>query len=132
MDGRTRQTVSIINDHTFTDANSVKQSRYQQFRIQDPEYASFVDTVHYVQPTQVQLDEFQQSMLLYPSGFLDDDQLFRAYSRTPGTVVMTVSRAVAERVNNFVTSRLFGETAPSAMCPAPPCPEGQTSSLTGE
>lgn len=41
--GRVSTTVSILNDPTFTQENSVKHALYQQFRIVDADYARFVD-----------------------------------------------------------------------------------------
>ena len=56
--GKVSNTVSIVNDHTFTH-NAVKHALYQQFRILDKDYEAFVDMVCYMQPTQQQLDQFQ-------------------------------------------------------------------------
>lgn len=102
VDGRVSTTVSILNDHTFNQENSTKHGLYQQFRILDADYASFVDLVHYVQPTQAQLDEFQEAVVLCEPGYLEDDQIFLAFSRRQDTTIMTVSQATAQRVNNIV------------------------------
>ena len=72
-----------------------KHALYQQFRVLDRDFGDFLDLLRYLQPTQQQLDEFQQSLVLCPSGPLDDDQLFQAFNHTSNTVIMTVSRAVA-------------------------------------
>ena len=75
-------TISILNDTTFSEQNSVKHALYQQFRIVDRDYAAFEDLLRYLQPTQDQLDDFQQSVVLCPPGFLDDDQLYGAFANT--------------------------------------------------
>ena len=95
VDSRTCSTTSILNDNTFGEQNAVKHALYQQFRVLDRDYGDFLDLLRYLQPTQQQLDEFQQSLVLCPSGPLDDDQLFQAFNHTSNTVIMTVSRAVA-------------------------------------
>ena len=61
---------------------------------------------------QEQLDDFQDSIVLFPPGFLDDEQLFHVFSRTNDTVTMTVSRRVAQRINTVVTQKLFGDQHP--------------------
>lgn len=48
----------------------------------DRDYAAFVDLVRYLQPSKEQLDDFQDGIVLYPLGILDDDNLFDAFSRT--------------------------------------------------
>lgn len=64
VDGRVSSTTSILNDSTFSEQNSAKHALYQQFRIVDRDYAAFVDLLRYLQPTQDQLDDFQQSVVL--------------------------------------------------------------------
>ena len=46
-----------------------------------------------------------------PSGLLDDHQLFEAFNNTSGTVIMTVSRAAVQRVNNMVVNSLLSGQA---------------------
>ena len=50
--GKVSSTTSILNDDTFSSANSEKHTLFQQFRIIDPEYARFLDMIRYIQPTQ--------------------------------------------------------------------------------
>ena len=52
--GRVSTTVSILNDATFTNENSVKHGLYQQFRIVDPEYVTlltYCDTASPLSPS---------------------------------------------------------------------------------
>lgn len=51
VDGRVSSTSSILNTQTFSPANAVRHSLYEQFRIVDPDYACFVNHVC-IQPTQ--------------------------------------------------------------------------------
>ena len=96
LEGRVSNTVSVLNDHTFQQENSVKHALYQQFRILDADYARFVDFVRYTQPRQRQLDEFQADVVLCPSGDLLDGQIYGAYNRCQETSIMTVSRAATQ------------------------------------
>ena len=102
VDGRVSSTISILNDTTFSEQNSVKHALYQQFRIVDRDYAAFVDLLRY---------------LLCPTGFLDDDQLYGAFANTRDTVIMTISRAAAQRINNIVPQKLFAEQQPLTNVP---------------
>ena len=91
VQGKTSTTRSILNDDTFVADNSVRHSLYQQFRVVDKDYAAFLEIIRYLQPTQQQLEDFQENLVLYPSGVLADEEIFQAYSRTPDTIIMTVS-----------------------------------------
>ena len=82
VDGGVSTTVSILNDNTFKQENSVKHALYKQFRILDRDYAAFVDLLQYLQPTQAQLDDFQQSVVLRPPGFLEDEEIYGALANT--------------------------------------------------
>jgi len=93
VQGRVSNTVSILNDQTFQQENSVKHVLYQYFHILDAEYTHFVDFLHYNQPTQVQVDEFQADVVPCPSGDLLDNQIYAAYNRCQETSIMTVSCA---------------------------------------
>ena len=85
MDGKTGTTRSILNDQTFGAENSVQHGLYQQFRILDRDYATFLDIICYLQPTHRQLDEFQSFLVLCPSGIVADEDIYQAYSNTPDT-----------------------------------------------
>ena len=115
--GRTCNTISIDNDQTFTEQNSVKHSLYQQFRILDKEYEAFVEMVRYLQPTQRQLDEFQEDVVLCAAGHLEDEQIFHAFNHNSDTTIMTVSRAAAERVNRVLVDKLFAGCQPLSNVP---------------
>ena len=91
VQGKTSTTRSILNDDTFVADNSVRHSLYQQFHVVDKDYAAFLDIIRYLQPTQQQLEDFQENLVLCPSGVLADEEIFQAYSRTPDTIIMTVS-----------------------------------------
>ena len=91
VDGRVPTTRSILNDNTFGEQNAVKHALYQQFRVLDRDYGAFLDLLRYLQPKQEQLDDFQQSLILCPSGPLDDDQLFKALNNTSDTLIMIIS-----------------------------------------
>ena len=95
VQGRIANCISIPNDDTFQQSNSVKHSLYQQFRIVDPHYAHFIDVLRYHQPTQLQ-----------------DEQIFSAFLLNTETSIMTVSRAAAQRVNEIVENKLFRSQAP--------------------
>ena len=73
--GKTGTTRSILNDRTFGAENSVQHGLYQQFRVLDKDYAAFLDIIRYLQPTQHQLDEFQSSLVLCPSGIVADEEI---------------------------------------------------------
>ena len=118
-------TVSILNDHTFQQENSVKHVLYQKFRILDAEYARFVDFVHYTQPSQLQVDEFQADLVLCPAGDLLDDQIYAAYNRCQDTSIMTVFRATAQHVNQIVVSRDFCNQPPLSTVPCTAVANGQ-------
>ena len=105
-------TASILNDDTFTSENAVKHSLYQQFRIIDTEYASFVDLMHYNQPTQEQIDLFQRGMVLCPTGEVTDQQLWHAFQSHSDVSIMTVSRRAAQRLNNIVVEHEFANKIP--------------------
>lgn len=74
---RVSTTVSILNDHTFN--QNSKHALHQQFRILDKDYVAFTNLVHYVKPTQQQLHDFQQSVVLCESGFLDDEEIYHTF-----------------------------------------------------
>ena len=108
VDGRTTTTTtSIINDHTFTSSNAVTHTLYQQFRIVDPEYVKFLDSVRFMSPTQQQVDDMQEGIVLCPDGDLSDQQILWAYQQHPDAAIMTVSRKAAQRINHIVVNHLF-------------------------
>ena len=117
VQGRVSNTVSILNDQTFSQENAVKHSLYQKFRIVDKEYKAFVEMVRYQQPTQRQLDQFQQDLVLCPAGCLADEDIYRAFSRQAQTSIMTVSRAAAQRINGIVVEKLFAGKQPLSNVP---------------
>ena len=117
VDGRITSTTSILNDDTFTSENAVKFSLYQQFRIQDKEYATFVDLIRYNQPTQEQLDVFQRDLVLCPPGELSDEELWRAFRSQSDVSIMTVSRRGAQRINNIVVQHVFADKIPLSDIP---------------
>ena len=80
VEGKTSTTRSILNDHTFVADNSVWHSLYQQFCVVDKDYAAFLDIVRYLQPTQQQLEDFQENLVLCPSGVPANEEIFQAYS----------------------------------------------------
>ena len=110
--GKVPSTSSILNDDTFSSANSVKHTLYQEFRIIDPDYARFIDLIRYTQPTQQQVDNFQKGRVLCPSGDLSDDQPWEAFSSHTDASIMTVSRRAAQRLNTVVVKRLFRQNLP--------------------
>ena len=71
-----------------------------------------MEMVHHLQPTQPQLDHFQEGLVLDPSGFVLDEELYHAFSHQSQTSVMTVSRAAARRINRFVLQELFAGKEP--------------------
>ena len=124
VQGKTSTTRSILNDHAFVADNSVRHSLYEQFRVLDKDYAAFLDIIRHLQPSQQQLEDFQQNLVLCPSGVLADEDIFQAYSKTPDTIIMTVSRAAAQRVNGVVTHKLFAGQTPLCQLPCASVADG--------
>ena len=71
-----------------------------------------MEMVQYMQPTQRQLDEFQEDVVLCAPGYLEDVELFEAFNRNSGTTIMTVLHAAAQRVNRVVVDQLFAGREP--------------------
>ena len=117
VEGKTSTTRSILNNDTFVADDSVRHSLYEQFRVVDKDYATFLDIIRYLQPTQQQLEDFQENLVLCPSGVLADEEIFQAYSRTPDTIIMTVSWTAAQRVNGIVAEKLFAGQTPLCQVP---------------
>lgn len=108
VNGRIMSTTSIINNTgTFTSVNAVIHTLHQQFRIQDPEYAAFLDLIRFIRPTQKQVDKMQDGIVLCPEGYLSDSQIWTAFQHHPNNTVMTVSRKGAQRINTIVVAHLF-------------------------
>lgn len=74
--------------------------------------------VRYLQPTQQQLDNFQENLVMYPPGPLEDEQLYSAYTKQSDTVIMTVSRLASQRINRIVCEKLFPEKEPLSTVPS--------------
>ncbi len=85
--------------------------------IVDAEYACFIDLLRYTQPSQAQLGEFQKEILLCEAEELQDWEIADSFSSNPDTAIMTVSRAVAQRVNTIVVNKLF--TGQNPLCDVP-------------
>ena len=111
VQGRVSYTISILNDTTFHN-NSVKHTLYHQFQILDSNYASFVDFIRHVQPSQEQLDEFQRDIILYPSRHVGNKEIFQAFKKLSNTTMTTISHAAAQRVNQTVVDQLFANQVP--------------------
>lgn len=106
-----------MNDDTFSSANSVKHTLYQQFCIVNPDYARFVHLIWYTQPTQQQVNDFQQGRVLCPPGDLLDNQLWEAFTSHAEASIMTVSRRAAWHLNTVVVTRLFFQKVPLSDIP---------------
>lgn len=117
VEGRVCNTTSVLNDSTFNSQNSIKYTLYQQFRILDSNYASFIDFIRHMQPSQEQIDNFQENIVLYPTGPIDNQCIFEAFNKSSNTTIMTVSRAAAQRVNEVVVDRLFHGQMPLTTIP---------------
>lgn len=99
---------SIINDNaTFSHSNAVIHQLHQQFRIVDPEYATFLDLIRFIRPTQEQVDNMQHGIVLCPEGQLTDRQIWTAFQSHPNSSIMTVSRKGAQRIKTIVVHQLF-------------------------
>lgn len=105
--------MSILNDGTFDNNNSVKHTLHQQFRVLDPDYGCFLDLIRCMQPTQAQLDKFQEVVILSRSSHLDDEDI-SAFSQLEETSVMTICIA-AQQVNNIMVGRLFKDQQPLSL-----------------
>ena len=112
VQGRVTNTTSILNDTTFNSNNSVKYTLYHQFRILNSNYARFLDLIRHMQPSQEQLDNFQEDIVLYPSGDVQEEQIFEAFNKSSNMTMMTVSHAAAQRVNGIVVNKVFGNQVP--------------------
>lgn len=106
--------MSILNDGTFNNNNSVKHTLHQHFRVLDPDYGPFLDLIRCMQPTQAQLDKFQEVVILCRSSHLDDEEI-PAFSQLEETSVMTISRTAAQQVNNIMVGRLFKDQRPLSL-----------------
>ena len=106
--------MSILNDGTFNNNNSVKHTLHQQFRVLNPDYGPFLDLIRCMQPTQAQLDKFQEVVILCRSSHLDDEEI-SAFSQLEETSVMTISRTAAQQVNNIMVGRLFKDQRPLSL-----------------
>ena len=106
--------MSILNDGTFNNNNSVKHTLHQHFRVLDPDYGPFLDLIRCMQPTQAQLDKFQEVVILCRSSHLDDEEI-SAFSQLEETSVMTISRTAAQQVNNIMVGRLFKDQRPLSL-----------------
>ena len=78
---------------------------------------TFIDFIRHIQPSQEQLDNFQENIVLYPTGHIDNQRIFEAFNKSSNTTIMTVSRAAAQRVNEVVVDRLFHEQMPLTTVP---------------
>ena len=78
----------------------------------DKEHKAFVEMVGFLQPTQQQLDHFQEDSVLCAAGLLDDHEVYCAFSNRRDTTIMTVSRAAAQRVNRIKAEKLFASKEP--------------------
>ena len=103
----------ILNDGTFNNNNSVKHTLHQQFRVLNPDYGPFLDLIRCMQPTQAQLDKFQEVVILCRSSHLDDGEI-SAFSQLEETSVMTISCTAAQQVNIMV-GRLFKDQRPLSL-----------------
>ena len=106
IDSHTTSTTSIINNHTSL-SNAVIHTLYQQFRIIDLEYAKFLDFIRFMLPSQQQVDEMQNGIVLCPEGELPDDDIWHAYQQHSEATTMTVSRKATQRINNIIVCHLF-------------------------
>lgn len=107
----------ILNDDTFTHQKAVKHSLSKQFRILNKEQEAFVEMVRYLQPTQQQLDQFQEDLVLCAAASLEDDELCWAFTQQTDTIIMTVSWVAAQRVNRIVSHKLFADKEPLSRVP---------------
>ena len=70
----------------------MKHSLHKQFWIVDKEYEAFVEMVRYLQPTQRQLDQFLEDLVLCPAGCLADDDIYHAFSWQAHTTIIGTLR----------------------------------------
>lgn len=75
------------------------------------------EMVRYLQPTQQQLDQFQEDLVLCAAGPLEDDELCWAFTQQTDTIIMTVSWVAAQRVNRIVSHKLFADKEPLSRVP---------------
>ena len=108
VNGRITSTTSIINDNaTFSSNNAVIHRLHQQFRIVNAKYATFLDLIRFISPTQEQVDKMQDGIVLCPEGQLTVRQIWTAFQSHPNSTVMTVSCKGAQRINTIVVGQLF-------------------------
>ena len=111
MNGRTIQTTSILKKQRFREVSQI-QSLYQQFRCSDKPYLDFLQYIHYTKPEQYVLNNFQRPLLLFNESDVTDYDIWKTIKDPPEATVLTVSRAVATRVNNIVIRRMFEDKTP--------------------
>lgn len=76
-----------------------------------------MEMVGFLQPTQQQLDHFQEDPVLCATGLLDNHEVYCAFSNCRDTTIMTVSRAAAQRVNRIMAEKLFASKEPLSTVP---------------
>ena len=111
VNGRTIQTTSILKKQRLREVSQI-QSLYQQFRCSDKPYLDFLQYIHYTKPEQYVLDNFQRPLLLFNESDVTDYDIWKTIKDAPEATVLTVSRAVATRVNNIVICRMFEDKTP--------------------
>lgn len=111
MNGRTIQTTSILKKQRLREVSQI-QSLYQQFRYSDKPYLDFLQYIHYTKPQQYVLDNFQRPLLLFNESDVTDYDIWKTIKDAPEATILTVSRAVATRVNNIVIRRMFEDKTP--------------------
>lgn len=111
VNGRTIQTTSILKKQRLREVSQI-QSLYQQFRCSDKPYLNFLQYIHYTKPERYVLDNFQRPLLLFNESDVTDYDIWKTIKDAPEATVLTVSRAVATRVNNIVIRRMFEDKTP--------------------
>lgn len=111
VNGCTIQTTSILKNRRLREVSQI-QSLYQQFRCSDKPYLDFLQYIRYMKSQQYVLDNFQQPLLLFNESNVTDYDIWKTIKDAPEATFLTVSRAVATRVNNIVIRCMFEDKTP--------------------
>ena len=116
VNGRTIQTTSILKNRRLHEVCQI-QSLDQQLRCTDEAYLDFLQHIRHSKPEQYVLDNFQRPLLLFNQSDLTDYDTWKTIEEAPNTTFLTVSGAVATRVNSIITRRMFQEKIPLSSIP---------------
>ena len=116
-EGGHSQNVRSMFQHQMISTRSQVFTLQIQNRSNDPDFLDMLSFLRIWQPSQQQLDEFQDEMVISHSDIPLDTDIKNAYDDHPDAVFLTVSRAATKHVNNVLINHLFGACQPLANVP---------------